>query len=344
MLANTIPNRLTQALGINYPIIMAPMFLVSNLEMMLAAMENGIMGTFPTLNYREKEKLEEVIKACKAKMATPGNQGSFGVNLIVQKTNIYFERHLTLCADNQVPFFITSLGNPKEVIQAAKSYGGKVFCDVTSMKHAEKVMAQGCDGLIAVGQGAGGHAGNLALQVFIPKLREAFPETLIVGAGGVATGAGLASLLALNADGASVVSRFIASTEASVSPDYKKAILDYGMEDIVMTDRISGTPCTVIATPFVKKMGTRQNFLERWLNRNPQTKKIFKTFTQVRGMKVFENAAFKATYKTVWCAGQTVGLIHEISPCNEIIQNMVSEYKFALQNLPQVKNSNSTAL
>src|SRR5262249_42904256 len=110
--------------------------------------------------------------------------------------------------------------------------------------------------------------------------------------------------------------------------------LAYGMSDIVMTDRISGTPCTVINTPYVKRVGTRQGFLGRWLNRNPRTKKFFKTLTQVKGMRMLEKAAFKATYNTMWCTGQSVELIEEILPVEEIVAKMAKEYHAALNHIP----------
>ena len=156
----SIPNSLTENLNISIPVIMAPMFLVSNLAMTEAAINSGIMGVFPTLNFRDKNELGTVIDGCHSHLQKPGKTGSFGVNVIVQKSNIYLKEHLKICMDKKVPFYITSLGSPEEIIAGAQKYGGKVYCDVTTMKHAEKVVSQGCDGLIAVGQGAGGHAGS----------------------------------------------------------------------------------------------------------------------------------------------------------------------------------------
>jgi nitronate monooxygenase len=190
-----------------------------------------------------------------------------------------------------------------------------------------------------VGQGAGGHAGPLSLQVLVPALRREFPHVQVAAAGGVATGAGLLSTLALGADAASVGTLFIASTEATVAPEYKQAILDYGMEDIVLTDRISGTPCNVINTPYVQQSGTQQNWFERWLNRNRRTKKWFKTLVQIRGMKALEKAAFSATYKTMWCAGQTVELIDEIRPISVIVDRLAAEYAEAYSALPTLQPS-----
>jgi nitronate monooxygenase len=223
------------------------MFLVTNEEMLKASMEAGIMGCFPSLNYRTEGQLDEVLKSLnKFLSARAGQPGTYAVNLIVQKSNPWFEKHLKICIDNKVPVFITSLGNPKTTIEAAHAYGGKVFCDVTNLVHAQKCFDMGCDGFIAVGQGAGGHAGPYPLAILIETLKNAFPDKPVLAAGGIANGKSILSVLAAGASAAYCGTRFIATPEAGVSQEYKNAILDAGMEDIVMTDRISGTPCTII--------------------------------------------------------------------------------------------------
>lgn len=149
-----IDTPLLKLLGIEFPMIMAPMFLVSNEEMLKVGIDHGVMATFPSLNYRSDKELIQVIEKLTAYGI--GKPGNFGVNLIAQKTNPHFENHLRICAYHKVPFYITSLGNPKTVIQAAHRYGGRVFCDVVNLAQAQKVYDLGCDGFIAVGQGAGG--------------------------------------------------------------------------------------------------------------------------------------------------------------------------------------------
>lgn len=323
-------NNLKNMLNINFPVIMAPMFLVSNLEMMKAGMKAGIMSTFPSLNYRKEGELGKILDELNSyRENQPGN---YGVNIIVQKSNPLSEKHTKICLEKKVPFFITSLGNPREIIKGAHAYGGKVFCDVTNLVHAKKCADEGCDGFIAVGQGAGGHAGPNPLQVLIPALKEHFPNIPIIAAGGITNGAGLFSIQVLGADAASIGTRFIASTEASVNNEYKNAIVNSGMEDIVMTEKLSGTPCAVINNESAKKMGLKQNFLERWLSNNPQTKKWFKMLVQVRGMKKLEQSILPNNYLTLWTAGKSSELIHDILPCEEIIKRMKAEYEAALNN------------
>ena len=147
----------------------------------------------------------------------------------------------------------------------------------------------------------------------------------VISAGGVGNKADLDRVLGLGAAGVSVGSIFIASVESDVSEEYKQACVDYGKEDIVMSTKISGTPCTVINTPYVQKIGTTQNWLERLLSKNKRLKKWVKMFTFVKGMKSVEKAAFSATYKTVWCAGPTIEHTTDIRPVKAIIEGLVND-------------------
>lgn len=331
-------NNICQLLKIDFPMIMAPMFLVSNQAMLEAGMKAGVMATFPSLNYRKEGELERVLKSLN-QVAAQHPKGSYGINLIVQKSNILYEKHLKICIEQRVPFYITSLGSPKEVIKAAHSYGAKVFCDVTNIEHAKKCYDLGCDGFIAVGQGAGGHAGPHPLQILIPSLKAHFPDKPVIAAGGIATGLGILSVQVLGADGVSVGTRFIASQECSVSDDYKNAIVESKMDDIVMTTKLSGTPATIINTPTAKKMGYDQNWIEKFLSNNPRTKKWFKMFVQIRGMKKLEQSVLPNNYQRLWCAGKSVELIHDILPVQDIVANLKREYEESVINFKNQLNS-----
>ncbi|OFY83900.1 MAG: 2-nitropropane dioxygenase [Bacteroidetes bacterium RIFCSPLOWO2_12_FULL_35_15] len=330
--------KLTALLNIDFPIIMAPMFLVSNEAMIIAGMKSGIAAAFPTLNYRKEGELEHILNKLNVEKNKLSVKGTYGVNLIVQRSNPLYEKHLKLCVEKKVPYYITSLGNPKQVIEQAHSYGAKVFCDVTNIEHAQKCFELGCDGFIAVGQGAGGHAGPNPLQILIPSLHGTFPNTPVIAAGGIATGAGILSMLALGATGVSIGTRFIACTEASVNDDYKNAIVDSKMSDIVLTEKISGTPCTIINTPFAQKIGLKQNWLEKTLSKNSTTKKYFKMLVQLRGMKKMEQSVKPGNYQTLWCAGQSVELIHDVISCKEIVDRLKKETTESYQVLMDVMN------
>lgn len=328
--------KLTEALSIDFPIIMAPMFLVSNEAMIVEGMKGGIAAAFPTLNYRNDNELEQILDKLNLAKSGLTAKGTYGVNLIVQKTNPLYEKHLKICVDKKVPFYITSLGSPKQVIEQAHRYGAKVFCDVTNLEHAQKCADLGCDGFIAVGQGAGGHAGPNPLQIIVPALQKKFPNIPVIAAGGIADGAGIVSMLAIGAAGVSVGTRFIASTEAGVSQEYKNAIVSSKMTDIVLTEKISGTPCTIINTPFAKKIGYKQNWLERMLSNNSTTKKYFKMWVQISGMKKLEQSVKPGNYQTLWCAGQSVELINDILPCGEIINRMKKETQDAFRQVAEL--------
>ena len=318
---------LTELLGIELPIIMAPMFLVTNVEMIVAAGDSGIAGCIPALNFRTIEDLDKGLKEIKSRTNKP-----FGVNLIVNKSNILARKQLHKCLDHGVNFFITSLGSPEEVIKESKKLGIKVFCDVIEENYAKKVEDLGADGIIAVNSGAGGHLGNIPASVLVPALKNKC-KIPVISAGGVGTGSGILSMLALGADGLSIGTPFIATKESGVTEDYKKACIDYSAEDIVVTTKLSGSRCTVINTPYVQKIGTDQNVVESLLNKNKQLKKYAKMLTYYKGMKAIEKAAFGATYKTVWCAGTSLEFTHEIGTIKGIVDKFKSEMTEAEKNL-----------
>jgi nitronate monooxygenase len=314
---------ITKMLGIQYPVIMAPMFLVSNTSMIVAALESGITAAFPALNYRTDKELRDAIAEIRSKTDKP-----FGINLIVNKSNFKYETQLKTCVELNVNFIITSLGSPKETIEQCKAKGIKVFCDVTDLAYAQKVEHLGADAVIAVNAQAGGHAGNIPAEELIPLLKSHL-KIPVISAGGVATGEQLKKVLSLGADAASIGTIFIASNEAPVSDDYKKALIQYGAKDIVRTTKLSGSALTVINTPYVQKLGTEAGFLERLMLKNKWLKKYIKLFLAVRGMKAIENAAFSATYKTVWCAGPAIEYIHSIRPLKEICATLIREFEEA---------------
>ncbi|NRA91416.1 MAG: nitronate monooxygenase [Psychroserpens sp.] len=314
------PTKLTTLLGIKYPIIQAPMFLVSNVAMVKEAMNSGIAGCIPALNYRTLDELRAAIKELKASKV---EGGSFGFNLIVNKSNIKYKGQLDVLCEEGCDFIITSLGSPEETINKAHAVGIKVFCDVTDLKFAKKVEGLGADAAIAVNNEAGGHRGNLSPEALIKQLNENL-SIPVISAGGVGCKADIDKMLSYGAEGVSVGSPFIASEEANVTDEYKQACVDYGAKDIVMTERISGTPCTVINTPYVQKIGTKATWIENLLNKNRKLKKWVKMVRFSIGMKATENAAKKATYKTVWVAGPSIEHTKSILPVKDIVANLIS--------------------
>lgn len=312
--------RLTELLDIQYPIIQAPMFLVSNVVMVKEAMYCGIAGCIPALNYRTVDELR--IAARELTAAKPKG-GSFGFNLIVNKSNVKYKGQLDAICEEGCDFIITSLGSPEETIKRAHQVGIKVFCDVVDLKFAQKVEALGADAIIAVNNKAGGHRGNLSPKDLIKELKT-HCSIPIISAGGVGNKAEVDKMLEYGADGVSVGSPFIASEEANVTEEYKQACVEYGADDIVMTERISGTPCTVINTPYVQKIGTKATWLENILNKNKKLKKWVKMIRFAIGMRATEKAAKQATYKTVWVAGPSIEHTKKILPTKDIVRRLIS--------------------
>jgi len=306
---------LTSLLNIDRPLIMAPMFLVSNTKMVIEGMKSGVAGCIPALNYRTLEELRDSILELRA-AKVPG--GSFGYNLIVNKSNIKYKDQLEVLCAEKVDFIITSLGSPEETIKAAHKVGIKVFCDVTDLTFAKKVESLGADAIIAVNNLAGGHRGPQSPEQLIKELNEK-TGLPVISAGGVSTKSDLDKMLRYGAIGVSVGSPFIASIESGVSEEYKQACVDYGAKDIVLTEKISGTPCTVINTPYIQKVGTKQTWLERTLNKNKSLKKWVKMIRYMMGSNAVTKAATEFTYKTVWVAGPTIENTTAIRPVSEIV-------------------------
>lgn len=308
------------------------MFLVSNEQMVIEISEAGGVGTLPSLNYRPSDNFDKILKSIKKNTSKP-----IGVNLIVNKSNPRLISDLKSCLENGVELIITSLGSPKEVIAEAHKNGCKVLCDVINLEHALKVQDLGADGVIAVSAGAGGHAGNISPFALIPWLRREI-QIPIIAAGAIADGQSMCAALSLGASAVSIGTRFIASSEAKVDSAYKNAILKSSPADIIMTKRISGTPASVIKTPFIEKSGTELPYVLEKLKQVPHLKKWVQALIYHLGSKSLEHAATKSlSWKQVWSAGQSVGAIEDIKTCREIINCLVKDYKKSLENLPKLK-------
>lgn len=307
-------------LNIDYPIIGAPMFLVSNVEMVVAISEAGGIGTYPSLNYRPPEEFANSLKSIKTQTSKP-----IGVNIIVNKSNPRRDIDLKNSLDHGVELFITSLGNPSDVIKDAHKNGAKVFCDVTNLEHAKKVADMGADAVVAVSTGAGGHAGPLSPFSLIPWIKSEL-DIPVIAAGGIADGQTMASAICLGADAVHVGTRFINSTEASINEEYKQAIIDASPEDIILSDKISGTPCNFINTDYFKNSSQNLNPVVKYLKSNKHTKRYVQSALYLLGSKALEKSAGKVDRKKVWSAGQTVGLINDVKPCKQIIDQMVVEF------------------
>lgn len=306
----SLPALLDQRLRL--PVVAAPMFLVSNPQLVLACCHSGVLGSFPALNQREssgfKAWLEEIAAGLKADSAP------YAVNLIVHGSNPRLQADLAICVEHKVPVVITSLGAVKEVVDAVHSYGGLVFHDVTTRRHAEKAAEAGVDGLIAVAAGAGGHAGTWSPFALIAEIRQFFDKTLLLS-GCLNHGHEVLAAQLLGADLAYMGTRFIATRESNADADYKQMILDARAADIVHTPAVSGVPAS-----FMRQSLERAGYdLARLQDKGDVN----------YGEKLKPISDEAKAWKTVWSAGQGVGGIADVPSVAELVARLDAEYRAA---------------
>jgi nitronate monooxygenase len=285
---------LTGMLGIKYPIIAAPMFLVSYEELVVAVSEAGGLGCLPLPNYGEIDTLKRAFDAIRRATEKP-----IGVNIHLSGKFAWKEQ-LSLCLDAGVRFFITSLGDPRLIIDEVHEKGGKVFADVISLEQGYRAGDRGVDGLIAVASGAGGHCGTIPTMILVPYLKEKVGLP-VVAAGGISTGAQMAAAIALGACGVIVGTRFIATDESRAMQEYKDTVISMGPEDIVCTDRISGNRANWIARSIEGLESGPDIESRKWLE--------------------------------IWSAGQSVAQVEKVKPAGEVISEMVGDYLDACERL-----------
>jgi len=295
------------------PAVAAPLFLVSNPDLVVECCRGGIVGTFPALNQRTSDGyaawLDE-IAARLARIAASARRppAPFGVNLIVHKSNPRLAADLALTVKHRVPLVITSLGAAHEVVAAVHSYGGLVFHDVISLRHAEKAAAAGVDGIIAVCAGAGGHAGPLSPFALVSEIRAMFAGTIVLS-GAMSTGRHVAAARMIGADMAYLGTRFIATRESTAPPAFKDMIVATNAADIVYTAAISGV---------------HGNFLK------PSVDAAGVPVDQLNATKQLELSHEKRAWKNVWSAGQGVGSIDDEPATAELCMRLIREYRDAM--------------
>jgi len=296
------------------PVIAAPMFLISNPQMVIACCKNGVIGSVPALNQRTSEGLEEWLIEINAALSE--DDAPYAVNLIVNPVNTRLQPDLELCIKYKVPIIITSLGINTDVIEAVHSYGGIILHDIANIRHAKKAAEGGVDGIIAVCAGAGGHAGIMSPFALAGEIRD-FYNGILVLAGCISHGNDILAARALGADFAYMGTRFINTKESAAAGEYKDMITQAQATDIVYTDAISGI---------------HANFLKPSLQAAGIDLKAMKDGTLEKGdLSVLEDE-FKA-WKNIWSAGQGVGNIDNVLPIEELIKTLTNEYQSALEAL-----------
>lgn len=298
------------------PVIGAPMFIVSTPELVLAQCLAGVVGSFPALNARPPEVLDEWLTRIDSTLAArraaqpDAKVAPFAVNQIVHASNTRLQHDLDLCVKHRVPIMITSLRAPDLVVEAAHGYGGLVFHDVTNIAHARRALQAGVDGLILVCTGAGGHAGRLSPFALVPEVRRLYEGTIILS-GSIASGGAIAAALALGADLAYIGTRFIASTEANAPAAYKQMIEQSSAEDIVYTNLFTGVHGNYLKGSIVAAGLDPDNLPE-----SDKTKMDF-------------GSAKAKAWRDIWGAGQGVGQIDATLPAAQIVERLAAEFAAA---------------
>lgn len=299
---------LSERIGLRYPIVCAPMFIISNKEMIVASAEAGILGSMPSLNLRTREEFRDALAWIRARTDKP-----FAINLTIKLTDpARLEDDFQACLEHRVPVILTSYGNPTELARRAHDAGALVFHDVIHLKHALKAQEAGADGIIGVAAGAGGHAGTTSPFVLVPYLKENL-KVPILAAGCIATGRQMAAALGLGAELVYMGTRFIASTECGADPKYKQMVTRGTPDDIVYTDAVSGV---------------HASFLKATL---PGGEKADRAAVQAA---VQGGDAKK--WRDIWSAGQGICLAKEVKPIGEIVEDVVREYVDTVASLPRL--------
>ncbi|MBU2677779.1 MAG: nitronate monooxygenase family protein [Gammaproteobacteria bacterium] len=304
------------------PLVGAPMFIVSGPELVIAQCQAGIVGSFPALNARPQPALSEWLKQIEDELgeyreAHPDAPvAPYAVNQIAHASNPRLFEDVETCVKHEVPIIITSLRPPEEIVTAVHSYGGLVFHDVISLRHARKAIEQGVDGIIAVCAGAGGHAGPLNPFAFIKEIRREFDGAVILS-GCITSGSDVVAALTLGADLAYSGTRFIATEEARAVPSYKEMVVESKADDIVYTSLFTGVHGSYLKGS-VANAGMDPDNL-------PEGDKSTMDFGN-------RDISAKA-WKDIWGAGQGVGNIDEIMPAGELVIRMEREYRETLARL-----------
>jgi len=302
---------------LSLPVIGSPMFIASTPDLVIAQCKAGIIGSFPALNARPAPMLGEWLTRIRQELAEyaaahPGAPvAPFAVNQIAHASNDRLEQDMAVCVAHKVPLIITSLRPPREIVEAAHSYGGLVFHDVISVRHARKAAEQGVDGIIIVCAGAGGHAGFGSPFALVREIRQFFNGTLVL-AGAMSSGADVFAAQAIGADMAYIGTRFLATPEANVPDGYRQMIVESGSDDIVYTSLFTGVKGNYLARS-VAAAGMDPEQL-------PEADKSKMNFGSSGNMK-------QKAWRDIWSAGQGVGNIREVLPAGELVARMVREYE-----------------
>lgn len=319
--------KFTEHAKVAYPIICGAMYPCSNPELVAAASEAGALGIVQPLSlvYVHGYSYLEGLRYLRTLTGKP-----FGINVIVEKSSRIYERRMQEWVDIGLEegcrFFITALGNPRWVVDKVKKAHGYVYHDVTERKWALKALDNGVDGLICVNNRAGGHAGTKSPLQLWQELKDL--NVPLICAGGIGDPDDFLQAMQTGYDGVQMGTRFIATYECAEKDAYKQAIVQAQETDIVLTERVTGVPLSVIRTPYVEKIGTKVNPLSRWLLQNRWTKPWMRLWYAIASGRRFKQITLKGgSSQDYWQAGKSVAGVHAVEHVGDIIKSFVAEWK-----------------
>ncbi len=326
----TMPQQLQGRLRL--PVIAAPMFLGSGLDLVIGACRAGVVGTFPALNLRTTEEFDGWLTQIETALAEPDGSGRepapYGVNFVVHRTNKRIEADLEKIVEHQVPVVITSLGAAKDVVEAVHSYGGLVLHDVVNATFAAKAAEAGVDGLILVSAGSGGHSGGLNPFALITEVRRVWDGPLVLG-GALSSGRDVLAAQAAGADLAYMGTRFLATEESIASDDYRRMLVASGAEQIVYTPSISTIPANFLRDSIVRA-GLDPDHLPA--PDRVDVSHVTNPHTEEEPRSTSSTTAPKA-WRDVWSAGHSVAGIDEVLPVARLVDRLEDEYTRAKGDL-----------
>lgn len=317
---NTYETRFTRDAGVALPVICGAMYPCSNPELIAAVSKAGALGVIQpvSMEFAHNYPLAKGIERIRQITDRP-----LGFNAIVERSSAKYENRMRQWVDIAlalgIRFFITALGNPAWVVEKVHACGGKVYHDVTERHWAEKALDKGVDGLICVNSRAGGHAGSQSAGTLFNTLSGL--GVPLVCAGGIGSPGQFREAMDMGYNAVQMGTRFIATEECSAHEDYKQAILDAEETDIVLTEKISGVPVSVIKTPYIDQMGTRAGWLARRLLRHPRGKHYMRMLYTLKSIWQLKQANVKGVgYRAFYQAGKSAAPIRTVSPASILIR------------------------
>ena len=317
----------TQHAGISVPLICGAMYPCSNPELVAAVSDAGGIGIVQpvSLTYVYRHDFREGLRLIRRLTDKP-----IGMNALIEASSKSYhrrmERWIDIALEEGVRFFVTSLGKPRWVVRRVESAGGIVYHDVTERKWALKALESGVHGLIAVNNRAGGHAGPTAAEELLGELNDL--GVPVICAGGIGDERGFAAALRMGYAGTQLGTRFIATEECHASAAYKQAVLQAGENDIVLTERITGVPVSVIHTPYIERMGLEAGPIARWMLRHRRAKRLMRTIYMLRSLWQLKRASLdESGTRDYWQAGKSVGDVREVLPAGEIVRRFAAALK-----------------